>query len=134
MDFVFYTNETEEVLGLVKEVFKIDNDNNKIELQDNQKILLLKNNDKVIGLTLITLKNDPFKNQKSYYLDYVCIKEEYRHQQLGKKMFNKIMEMAIDNKIDNIELTSNKNRTEARNMYINCGMDIKDTDVFVKKV
>ena len=134
MNFVFFTNESEEVLSLIKEVFKIEKSNNTVMLQDNQRILLLKDNDKVIGLTMITLKYDPFKDQKTYYLDYVCIKEEYRHKQLGKKMLNKVMDIAIENKIDNIELTSNKSRVEARNMYMNCGMDIKDTDVFTKKV
>ena len=134
MEFVFFTNEFEEVLDLVKESFNIKIDHNIFNLQDNQKILLLKDNGKVIGLTMITLKYDPFKNQKTYYLDYICIKEEYRHQKLGKKMFDKVMEIAIENEIDNIELTSNKNRVEARNMYMNCGMNIKDTDVFVKQV
>ncbi len=134
MNFVFFTNEYEEVLELVKEVFNVNINHNKFNLQDNQKILLLKDNNKVIGLTMITLKYDPFKDQKTYYLDYVCIKEEYRHQHLGKKMFDKVIEIALENKINNIELTSNKNRTEARNMYINCGMKIKDTDVFIKQV
>ena len=135
MNFVFFTNESEEVLSLIKDVFKIESDNKTVKLQDNQRILLLKdNNNKVIGLTMITLKYDPFKDQKTYYLDYVCIKEEYRHQQLGKKMFDKVMEIAIENKIDNIELTSNKSRVEARNMYMNCRMNIKDTEVFVKEV
>ena len=87
MEFMFFTNEYEEVLGLVKEIFNIENDNTTFNLQE-----------------------------------------------LGKKMFDKVMEIAIENKIDNIELTSNKNRVEARNMYMNCGMNIKDTDVFVKQV
>ena len=134
MDFVFFTNEFEEVLELITNIFNINVENKLFDLQDNQKILLLKDNNKVIGLTMITLKNDPFKNKKSYYLDYVCIKEEYRHKSLGRKMFDKVVEIAKENKIDFIELTSNKNRIDARKMYLNCGMTIKDTDVFIKQI
>ena len=42
MEFVFFTNEFEEVLDLVKNIFNIDINNNTFILQDNQKILLLK--------------------------------------------------------------------------------------------
>ena len=134
MEFVFFTNEFEEVFDLVKKIFNIDTNNNTFILQDNQKILLLKDENKVIGLSMITLKNDPFKNKKSYYIDYVCIKEEYRHKSLGRKMFDTIIEIAKENNIDYIELTSNKSRVEARKMYFDCGMSIKDTDVFIKQI
>ena len=77
MEFVLFTNEFEEVLDLVKNIFNIDTNNNTFILQDNQKILLLKDENKVIGLSMISLKNDPFKNKKSYYIDYVCIKEVF---------------------------------------------------------
>ncbi len=40
MNFVFFTNEYEEVLELVKEVFNVNINHNKFNLQDNEKILL----------------------------------------------------------------------------------------------
>lgn len=131
MKFEFFTNEIDQVLELINDVFKIKGNKELFNLQDNQKILLLKDNDLVVGMTLITLKEDPFKNKKTYYLDYVCIKEEYRHKSLGRKMFEKVIELAKENKIDNIELTSNKERIDARKMYLDYGMVIKDTDYFI---
>ena len=131
MKFEFFTNEIDQVLELINDVFKIKGNKELFNLQDNQKILLLKDNDLVVGMTLITLKEDPFKNKKTYYLDYVCIKEEYRHKSLGRKMFEKVIELAKENNIDNIELTSNKERIDARKMYLDYGMVIKDTDYFI---
>lgn len=134
MRFDFFTNEFKEVLEIIKEVFNINLEKDNFVLQNNQKILLLKDNDKVVGLTLISLKEDPFKNIKTYYLDYFCIKEEYQHRSLGTKMFEKIVELAKENHINYIELTSNKDRVAARRLYLNCGMSIKDTNVFIKQI
>lgn len=134
MKFKYLTDEYDEVIKLIKEVFKIESKKECFKLQDNQKILLLKDNNIVIGLSMITLKNDPFKNKKTYYLDYICIKEEYRHKSLGRKMFEKIIEIAKENNIDYLELTSRKERKEARKMYLDYGMNIRDTDVFIKEL
>ena len=131
MRFEFFTNEIDQVLDLINDIFKIKGNKELFNLQNNQKILLLKDNDLVVGMTLITLKEDPFKNKKTYYLDYVCIKEDYRHKSLGRKMFEKVIELAKENNIDNIELTSNKERIDARKMYLDYGMVIKDTDYFI---
>ena len=131
MEFVYFTNEIDQVLELIYDVFKIKGNKEQFDLKDNQKILLLKDKDIVVGMTMITLKSDPFKNTKTYYLDYICIKEEYRHRSLGRKMFEKVIELAKENNIDNIELTSNKERINARKMYLDYKMAIKDTDVFV---
>lgn len=134
MEFIYFTNEIDEVQSLIKESFNIEIDKSSFTLQNNQKILLLKDNNKVIGLSMITLKNDPFKNKKTYYLDYICIKEEYRHKSLGRKMFEEIIKIAKEDNIDLIELTSRKERIDARNIYLDYGMQIKDTDIFVKEL
>ena len=131
MMFKYYTNEINEVSSLIREAFDIDVKTDDLILQDNQKILLLKDNDKLVGLSLITLKLDPFKNKKTYYIDYLCVKKEYQHQSLGRKIFEKIIEIAKNNNIDRIELTSRKERETARKIYLDYGMVIKDTDLFV---
>jgi len=134
MEFKFLTNEHKDVLDLIKKVFKIDEDINFFNLFDNQKILILKNKNEVVGTALITLKYDPFKNIKTYYLDYICIKENYQNQGLGKKLFEEVIKIAEKDNIDYIELTSKKERKNARKIYIDCGMKIKDTDLFIKKL
>ena len=130
MRFEFFTNEIDGVSSLIKEAFDIAIKSNDLILQDNQKLLLLKDNDIVVGLSLITLKNDPFKNIKTYYIDYLCIRSSYRNQSLGKKMFEEIIKIAKENNINRIELTSRKEREIARKIYLDYGMTIRDTDLF----
>ena len=134
MEFKYLTNESEQVIDLINNTFKTEANINTFKLLDNQKILLLKYNDIVVATTLITLKNDPIKNTKTYYLDYICVKEEYRNNGYGKKMLEKIIEIAKENKIDYLELTSKKERVNARKLYLEIGMVIKDTDIFIKKI
>ena len=134
MNFNFFTNEIDDIYELIKEAFEIQLNKDNFILQDNQKILMLKNEGKVIGMSMITLKKDPIKNKNTYYLDYICIKKEFQHQSLGKKIFEKIIEIAKENGIDSIELTSNKKRTIARKIYLDYGMIIKDTDLFIKEL
>ena len=131
MEFKYYTNEIEEVTSLIKEAFDFEIKINDLILQDNQKLLLLKDEDIVVGLSLITEKNDPFRNFKKYYIDYLCIRKSYRHQALGRKLFEEILKLAKDNNINRIELTSRKDRTSARKIYLDYGMTIKDTDLFI---
>lgn len=133
MEFKFFTNEKEEVINLVNDLFNKDYKND-FNLLNNQKLLLLKDSNILVGLCLITEKYDPFRKSKTYYLDYLCIKKEYQNNGLGTKMFNKILEIAKENNIDYIELTSNKDRINARKMYLNMGMKIKDTDIFIKEI
>lgn len=133
MEFKYLTNEKEEVIKLINEAFNKDFDNN-FTLMNNQTILLLKENNIVIGASLITEKNDPFKHTSTYYIDYLCIKKEYEHKGLGTLLLNKIYEIAKENNINFLELTSNKKRERARKMYINFGMKIKDTDIFIKEI
>lgn len=134
MNFTYLTNEIEETVSLINSVFNTICDPNNFKLMDNQKVLLLKENNIVIGVTMITLKCDPIKNTKTYYLDYICIKEDYQHMGLGRKMFEEVLRIAKEDNIDYIELTSRKERETARKIYQEYGMTIKDTDLFIKKV
>ena len=88
----------------------------------------------IIGTCLITLKNNPINNTKTFYLDYICIKEEYRNRGLGSKIIKEVERIARSENINYLELTSNRNREYARKMYFNEGMTIKDTDVFIKEL
>ena len=131
MRFKFYEDEFDGVSSLMKEAFDIEIASDDIKLLQNQRLLLLKDNDIVVGLSLITQKNDPFKNIKTFYLDYLCIRKSYRHQSLGRKLFEEIIKIAKDNNINRIELTSRKERVEARKIYLDYKMTIRDSDLFV---
>ncbi len=134
MMFKILDNEIEETLDLINKVFKTDAKKENFHLLDNQKVLLLKDDKKVIGCSLITLKKDPVKDLLTYYIDYFCIDEAYQHQGLGKKLFEEIERLAIDENVSRLELTSNKKREVARQLYLNEGMNIIDTDLFMKDI
>lgn len=134
MKFKFLTNEIEEVLNLINSIFESNAKKENFKLLDNQRVLLLKNGDEVIGCTIITLKNDPIKNTKSFYLDYVCISRNYQHQGLGRKMFKEVERIAINEGIDSLQLTSSTKRDNARKMYISEGMEIVETNLFKKNL
>lgn len=131
MKFEYYTNEIDEVSSLIKEIYNIDINKENFKLQNNQNLLLLKELNTVVGLVLITLKNNPFKNKKSYYLDYLCVREKYQGKSFGKMIFEKVITIAKENNINYIELTSKKERIRARKIYLEHGMTIKDTDYFI---
>lgn len=134
MQFSFLTTEQEEAVNLINDVFNYDNKYSTLELDANQRALLLKDNDKVIGVTIITKKNDPVKKKKGFYLDYVAVSSAYQNRGLGTMMFQEIERLAKEEKMDYIELTSNKKRCYARKLYENQNMIIKDTDIFIKEL
>ena len=132
MKFEYYKNEPKELFDLINECFDLNVSYNGIDISDNQRFLLLRNNDELIGCSLITLKKDPIRNLKTFYLDYICIKKSYRGQGLGHKLFQEIERIARSENIDYLELTSNKSRISARKLYLEEQMKIKDTDLFIK--
>lgn len=134
MEFCFLKDEVKDFVELVNKSFNMNADYNNFKLDDNQRVLLLKDNSIIVGGALITVKSDPIKNIKSFYLDYICISEDYRNMGLGSKLFKEIERIAKEEKIDNIQLTSSKKREYARKMYLKENMEIKDTDLFIKYV
>lgn len=134
MKFEFLTDEVEETLKLINTIFNCNATKENFKLLDTQRILLLKDKKKVIGATMITLKSDPIKNKKLFYLDYVCVSSDYQHQGLGRKMFKEVEKIAIEEGMDAIQLTSNPKRVNARKLYQSEGMKIADTDLFIKNL
>ena len=134
MKFSYFIDEYDETLELINKSFDTNASKETFILANNQKLLLLKNESEIIGTCLITLKNNPVNNTKTFYLDYICIKEEYRNRGLGSKIIKEVEKIARNENINYLELTSNKNREYARKMYLNEGMTIKDTNVFVKEL
>lgn len=134
MKFKFLDDEVDGVINLINDCFNLKASVDNFELLSNQRFLLLLDKNEVIGTCLITLKNDPIKNTKTFYLDYVCIKDSYQNKGLGSKMFEQVLKIGEEEKVDFIELTSSKKRVNARKMYLKYGMEIKDTDIFIKKI
>ena len=119
---------------LLKEAFHKDVEKINIEdcLKNNIRFLCAKIDNIVVGSIMITTKYNPVRNKYIYYLDYICVKEEYQNRGIGKSLLDEVEKLAIKEKIKEIVLESNPSRVNARNMYINSGYQIKDTNVFIK--
>ena len=129
-------NNDNSLEELLKEAFHKDVEKINIEecLNNNIRFICAKIDNIVVGTIMITTKYNPVRNSYSYYLDYVCVKEEYQNKGIGRTLLNEVENLAIKENIKEIVLESNPSRINARKLYTDSGYEIKDTNVFVKKI
>lgn len=136
MSFEFLKEEDHlKYYELIKSLFNVISGVENLEkLGSNVRVLILKDNDNIAGTGMITLKYDPFKDKKTFYLDYICVSSDYQNQGLGKKILSEIERIGKEEQIDRLELTSNSKRCYAQKLYSSFGMEIRDTNVFEKNI
>lgn len=125
-----------EMFNLIKDCFNLEvNDNNIKEIvkSENCKAIIMKNKDELIGTAIIDTLNDYIKNQKYYYINYVCIKKEYRGCGYSKKIMEYIEELARQENISYIILTSSSQREIANKLYLSLDYKKIDTNLFKKE-
>lgn len=125
-----------EMFNLIKDCFNLEvNDNNIKEIikSENCKAIIMKNKDELIGTAIIDTLNDYIKNQKYYYINYVCIKKEYRECGYSKKIMEYIEELARQENISYIILTSSSQREIANKLYLSLDYKKIDTNLFKKE-
>ena len=125
-----------EMFNLIKDCFNLKvNDNNIKEIikSENCKAIIMKNKDELIGTAIIDILNDYIKNQKYYYINYVCIKKEYRGCGYSKKIMEYIEELARQENISYIILTSSSQREIANKLYLSLDYKKIDTNLFKKE-
>lgn len=125
-----------EMFNLIKDCFNLEvNDNNIKEIikSENCKAIIMKNKDELIGTAIIDTLNDYIKNQKYYYINYVCIKKEYRGCGYSKKIMEYIEELARQDNISYIMLTSSIQREIANKLYLSLDYKKIDTNLFKKE-
>lgn len=117
----------------IKEVFdyEINEEVVKKFLKKN-KILVIKEDDKIIGSVTIEQRFEFVKNQKYYFLSYLGVSKKYRRMGYASRLFEKVEELVQKNEIKYIELTSGNQRRSAHYFYKSKNFKIKDTTVFVK--
>ncbi|MBR1385317.1 MAG: GNAT family N-acetyltransferase [Bacilli bacterium] len=133
MNFYLINDNYNEVVKLIRNAFEIDN-NSFCELLSNQRFLTLKVNGNLIGALLISLENDPIKDVKGFYIDYVCIDDKYRNKGYGRMMLEEVIRIAKEENVNYMRLTSSSKRVFARKMYNSIGMKSLDTDLFYIEV
>ena len=120
------------ILELINKVFEksaVD-----IDLaSNNYKFVGIKDNE-LLAVSMLTYIIDPIKSLKKMHIDYFCVNENYRGKGIGRMLFDEIEKLAISEGIDVLELTSNPRRESARRLYIDKGMILLDTNVFIKNI
>lgn len=120
-------------IELIKSVFDYEAQPEIIEkLIRKNKVLIINDKEKIVASVILEERFEYIKNQKYYYLGYFGVHKDYRREGYASKLFDKVEEMAKENGISYIELTSGNQRRNAHYFYKSKEFKIKDTTVFVK--
>ena len=95
-------------------------------------ILVIEEDNKIIGMGTIDILNDVFKGIKYGYLNNICVSPECQGRGLGSFLVKEIEKYAIENDCKYLMLTSNKKRVAAHKVYLKNEFEIIDTCVFKK--
>ena len=126
----YKTSDKDSLNILLKEVYgleKEDNTTNNIEI-------VAVYNDQIIGYLTINKLYDSVRNINYAFLNYVCVKKEYRNKGIASNMLEYVFNICKKLNISYIELTSNDKRIEAQYLYQNMGFSIRETNVFRKEI
>lgn len=88
--------------------------------------------DKVVGYLIASRNMDFILKRVNFWIDYVCVDEEYRGRGIAKMLLTTIEKMAKNEDALYLQLTSSRFRTVARKMYYNLGFEVRESDIFRK--
>lgn len=86
----------------------------------------------VVGYALASRSSDPVLIRTNLWIDYVCVSSEHRGKGIAKLLMKRIEEIAIEEKVLFLQLTSSRFRTGARKLYTDLGFEIRESDIFRK--
>lgn len=123
----------ESYIEFIEKVFEYKTEYSAIEkLISKDKVLVIKNKDKIIASLVLEECFEAIKNQKYYRLGYFGVLKEYRRMGYANRLFDEVEKLIKENNIKYIELTSGNHRKAAHYFYQSKDFKIKDTTVFVK--
>ena len=137
----YNSNDFERVVDILKDSFpeasigisNTLNDLSSLELDNKRHFQLVAvEKDNVVGYVLITRCNDPIIGRVNFWIDYVCVDSNYRGRGIAKLLLTKVEELAKEENVLYLQLTSNRSRTIARKIYLDLGFEIRESDIFRK--
>ena len=130
---ILQTENIESYIEFIEKIFEYKTEYDAIEkLINKDKVLIIKNKDKIIASLVLEECFEAIKNQKYYRLGYFGVLKEYRRMGYAKRLFEEVEKLVKENNIKYIELTSGNHRKAAHYFYQSKDFKIKDTTVFVK--
>ena len=101
---------------------------------NNMRELVICVDNNVCGYLLLTKVFNPIKNNNYMLVDYVCVSSNYRKLGLGKKLLERVDDIALEDKVLYIQLTCSRFREAAHKLYESCGYIKRDSDIFRKEL
>ena len=95
----------------------------------NCNCIVAEDNGKIAGFGSLVIYQTPIKSYVGNIEDIV-VDEGFRGQGLGKKIVQKLIQIAKDKNIKIVSLTSSPSRVTARKLYASLGFSLLDTGVF----
>lgn len=126
----YKTSDKDSLNILLNEIYNLE----KKEDSSNNLEIVAVDNDIVVGYLTINKLYDSVRNINYAFLNYVCVKKEYRNKGIASNMLEYVFNICRKNNISYIELTSNDKRVEARKLYSDMGFVIRETNVFRKEI
>ena len=126
----YKTSDKDSLNILLKEVYGLE----KEDTTTNNIEIVAVYNDQIIGYLTINKLYDSVRNINYAFLNYVCVKKEYRNKGIASNMLEYVFNICKKLNISYIELTSNDKRIEAQYLYQNMGFSIRETNVFRKEI
>ena len=77
----------------------------------------------------LTKENDQLYERKVLYIDDLCVDEPYRRRQIGKKLYEYVLDVARENGCDSVTLNVWRVNPEAEQFYRKMGMQPLKTDM-----
>ena len=133
-DFDVVKNILLECFPDVSEVLEKTMDNyNTLSLDKNKYIQLVAvEGNKVVGYALASRGLDPILVKHNIFIDYVCVTSETKESGIAKKLIQSIEELAIEEKVLYLQLTSSRLRENSKKLYLDLGFEIRETDIYRK--
>jgi phosphinothricin acetyltransferase len=92
--------------------------------------LVIEENGNIVGFGALVTYYLP-STGKMGNIEDIIVDEKHRGKGFGKMLMEKLIFIAKENNIIELQLTSNPKRESARALYTKLGFKIKDTNVFV---
>lgn len=91
-------------------------------------VVAVKDDERIVGIA--TLYVIPKIGKKISHVEDVVVSSAYRGQGLGEKLIRKVIEIAKENGVSSIGLTSRPSREAANKLYQKVGFTQKETNVY----
>ena len=92
---------------------------------ENQKLIVGTIKGQILGFCSLTIKNNLWLAGNLGHVDEIVVDESFRGQGIGKKLMERITEIAKENSCKRIELDSAFHRKNAHGFYKSIGYEIR---------